>query len=128
LADKYSRKQLLLLGILMLTFTNLVVLCVPGQWGALLGVIFAGVHLGMTQSLIAALIAESTLKHLKGTAFAMYYLTAGVAVLIGNNAAGFLSDLTGSTTGAFLWGAFSTVLSAYILLRYGQYMKNREKD
>ena len=73
--------------------------------------------MGMTQGLIAALIAEITLPHLRGTAFALYYLTSGTAVLIGNSVAGYLSDVMGGAVGAFWGGAVFTVLAALYLMK-----------
>eukprot|EP01037_Dinobryon_pediforme_P013438 gene13438-13553_t len=94
LADKYNRHKILLSGMLL-----------------------AGLHMGMTQGLIAALIAETTLSHLRGTAFALYYLTSGTAVLIGNSVAGYLSDVMGGAVGAFWGGAVFTVLAATYLVK-----------
>ena len=75
----------------------------------------AGLHMGMTQGLIGTLIAESTLPHLRGTAFALYYFIAGIAVLTGNYSAGHASDLLNNVTGAFYCGLFFTSLSAAYL-------------
>ena len=117
LADRFNRTSLLLMGILVLTFTNGLIITIPGPWGIVLGMVFAGIHMGMTQGLIAALIAEATLPHLRGTAFSLYYLTTGIAVLIGNYMAGWLSeDIFNSTLGAFGGGALCTTLSAIILV------------
>ena len=115
LADHYNRQKLLLAGILILTLTNLVIINIHTPVGIFLGMLLAGLHMGMTQGLIAALIAETTLPHLRGTAFALYYFTSGVAVLIGNSVAGYLSDLMGGAVGAFWGGALFTMIAAAYL-------------
>ncbi len=115
LADRFNRKKILLAGILVLILTNLVMIFAPFKEIIWLGMILAGLHLGMTQGLMGTLIAESTLPHLRGTAFAFYYFVAGVALLSGNHIAGYLSDLTHGAVGAFWGGLFFTVLAAIYL-------------
>lgn len=117
LADGYNRQKILLWGILVLTLTNILIITLPFKSGILIGMLFAGLHMGMTQGLIAALVAENTLPHLRGTAFALYYLTSGTAVLIGNWVAGYLSDLSGGVIGAFWGGLVFTLCAALALIR-----------
>ena len=115
LADRYDRKTLLLSGIIVLTIVNILILNWPSAWGLAFAMLLAGLHMGMTQGLIATLVAENTLPNLRGTAFALYYLTSGVAVLIGNYVAGFLADYYSSTAGAFKGGLVFSSLSALYL-------------
>ena len=116
LADKYDRKKLLLFGILVLAVVNVFILNSYNPWGIAFAMLLAGLHMGMTQGLIATLVAENTLPNLRGTAFALYYLTSGVAVLIGNYIAGLLVDHCGSTAGAFKSGfVFSSLSAGYLL-------------
>ena len=117
LADRYNRHKILLAGILVLTLTNLVIICINAPAGIFVGMLLAGLHMGMTQGLISALIAETTLPHFRGTAFALYYLTSGTAVLIGNLIAGYLSDIMGGAIGAFWGGAVFTGLAAVYLVK-----------
>lgn len=116
LADQQNRLKLLLGGIAVLVITNIGIIAWPSRWGILLGMLMAGLHMGMTQGLIASMIAESTLKHLRGTAFALYYLTSGTAVLIGNTVAGHMADAYG-TQGAFYGGLLFASLSILYGLR-----------
>lgn len=60
--------------------------------------------MGLSQGLLAALIAETAPPHLKGTAFGVFNLMTGLAVLVGNVIAGLLWDLHGSFV-TFLAGA-----------------------
>ncbi len=117
MADRYNRQKMLLAGILVLTLTNLVIISIHQPAGIFVGMLMAGLHMGMTQGLIAALIAETTLPHLRGTAFALYYLTSGTAVLIGNSLAGYLSDYMGGAVGAFWGGTVFTILAAAYLVK-----------
>lgn len=115
LADRYDRKTLLLFGIVVLAGVNVLILTWHSAWGMAFAMLFAGLHMGMTQGLIATLVAENTLKDLRGTAFALYYLTSGIAVLIGNYIAGFLADYHGNTVASFGGGLLFSTLSALYL-------------
>lgn len=116
LADFWDRKTMFLAGIVVLIIVNITIIFCQSAAGILFAMLLAGLHMGMTQGLIATLVAENTLAHLRGTAFALYYLTSGFAVLIGNYVAGFLSDHHGSTIGAFKGGlVFSSLAALYLL-------------
>ncbi|WP_052046306.1 MFS transporter [Candidatus Paracaedibacter symbiosus] len=119
LSDRYSKKSLLLNGIITLMITNMVFLQFNSILGVLAGALLAGLHMGMTQGLLSTLVAESTPAELRGTAFALYYLSSGTAVLIGNTLAGHLSDSIG-TRGPFYGGLiFTSIATAclYFMLR-----------
>ncbi|MHA1558559.1 MAG: MFS transporter [Alphaproteobacteria bacterium] len=117
LADRFSRHLLLSFGLFALILTNVVVISFSHPLSIVIAILLAGAHMGMTQGLIAALIAENTTFNLRGTAFALYYLSSGIAVFIGNHIAGTLSDLINSPVGAFIGGLFFTT-SSFILLLY----------
>lgn len=108
-ADRTSKLRVLLLGLLVLILANFIMIVAPNKWWIIAGFMLCGLHMGMTHGILSALIAENTLPHLRGTAFAMYYLTTGVAVLLGNTIAGFLAEHFYS--GAFYGGLIFTSLS-----------------
>ncbi|MDP3371379.1 MAG: MFS transporter [Candidatus Paracaedibacteraceae bacterium] len=116
LADKFNRKKILLAGILVLALTNFIMISVPFKESIWIGMLLAGLHMGMTQGLLGTLVAESTLPHLRGTAFALYYFVVGIAVLTGNHVAGYLSDFMNGAIGAFWGGLFFTVLASLYLI------------
>lgn len=114
LADKHSKKNLLLAGILVLMIADMVFIQFGSITGVLIAALLAGLHMGMTQGILSALVAESTPAELRGTAFALYYLSSGTAVLIGNSLAGHLSDRMG-TMGPFCGGLVFTVAASICL-------------
>lgn len=71
--------------------------------------------MGLSQGLLAALIAETAPPHLKGTAFGVFNLMTGLAVLVGNVIAGLLWDLHGSS-GTFLAGAALSFTALPVLI------------
>lgn len=117
LADKWPRRRMLMAGIPFLVIANLFFIFLGNCWGVFWGIVVNGIHMGMTQGVLAALIAESSPAELRGTAFSMFYLTTGTAVLIGNTLAGHLCDLYG-TGGAFFGGFLFSSLSIVLLMLF----------
>ena len=97
LSDRLSHEKLLALGFLMLIAADLV-LANSAHWGMLLaGVALWGVHLGVTQGLLAAMIAHIAPADLRGTAYGVFNLVSGVAMLIASAVAGLLWDRLGAS-------------------------------
>jgi len=95
LADRLSRPKLLGLGILMLVLADLVLAQASNLvWGGA-GLMLWGLHMAMTQGLMATLIASHAPPDLRGTAFGLFNLASGIAMLIGNVVAGGLWDMAG---------------------------------
>ena len=114
LADKVSRKRLLLMGMGVLVLADFILIGATTWVGVLLGVIAVGLHMGMTQGLLSAMIADEAPADLRGTAFALYYFCVGGSAMIGNMIAGHLSDTFG-IHGCFYGGAVFTSLAALAL-------------
>ena len=90
LSDRVSHHGLLLAGLSVLVPAD-VVLAVSTHWvGLLLGVALWGVHMGMTQGLLAAMVAAQAPADLRGTAFGFFNLVSGVALLAASVLAGLL--------------------------------------
>jgi len=95
LADRLSHAKLLGLGILMLVLADLVLAQATNLvWGGA-GLMLWGLHMAMTQGLMATIIASHAPPDLRGTAFGLFNLASGVAMLIGNVLAGGLWDMVG---------------------------------
>ncbi|QRM55347.1 MFS transporter [Sinorhizobium sp. BG8] len=86
----------------------------------LLGTILWGLHMGLSQGLLATLISEAAPQHLKGTAFGVFNLMTGVVVLIGNIIAGLLWDRYGSFA-TFAAGASLSLLALPVLIAVSRY-------
>jgi len=110
LADTMSHKRLLIAGVVVLIVSDLV-LAHGSHWSiVLLGVALWGLHMGMTQGLLATLIADVAPPELRGTAFGVFNLMTGVALLAASLVAGALWDITGPQ-GTFLAGAAFALLT-----------------
>jgi len=117
LADTLSHGKLLAGGLLVLVVAD-VLLAAASHWGVLLlGVTLWGVHMGMTQGLLAAMVAEVAPADLRGTAFGVFNLASGVALLLASGLAGWLWDAIGAGA-TFAGGAAIAALAlAALLLR-----------
>jgi MFS family permease len=95
LSDQMSHMKLLTLGLLVLIAADLV-LAMSDHWAVvLLGVGLWGLHMGMTQGLLATMVADTAPVDLRGTAFGFFNLASGLAMLIASLLAGFLWDHIG---------------------------------
>jgi len=73
------------------------------------GVVLWGLHMGLTQGLLAALVADTTPSHLRGTAFGVFNLASGVAMLIASFLAGWLWDHYGPQATFYAGAGFTTL-------------------
>lgn len=115
LADNGGRYRILVFGIILLGAADLVLAFVPGIAGVAIGVAVWGLHMGFTQGLLATLVADNSPPELRGTAFGMFNLVTGVALLIASVLAGVMWDRIGAQ-GTYLGGAVLACLSLLGLL------------
>jgi MFS family permease len=96
LSDRINHKTILVASLFVLIGADLV-LAQADHWATLLaGVALWGVHLGMTQGLMAKLVADTAPPDLRGTAFGVFNLVSGAAMLIASVLAGLLWDQLGA--------------------------------
>lgn len=111
LSDRIGHGGLLLAGLGVLVLAD-VVLALAQGWPALLaGVALWGMHMGMTQGLLAARVAEESPEPLRGTAFGLFHLASGVAMLAASVVAGILWQGVGASA-TFWAGAGFAALAA----------------
>lgn len=106
LSDHVSHRQLLAVGLIVLVLADLALAWGPGWFGLIAGVTLWGIHMGMTQGLLAAMVAKTAPAELRGTAFGMFNLASGIAMLVASTVAGVLWQLLGSSA-TFLFGAIA---------------------
>ncbi|MEO5693048.1 MAG: MFS transporter [Usitatibacter sp.] len=116
LADRIGSRKLLAAGIAALVAAD-VALALAGSIGALaLGVALWGLHMGLTQGLLAAMVAHAAPAHLRGTAFGVFNLASGVALLVASALAGALWTYAGPA--ATFWGGALLATAALLLTRF----------
>jgi predicted MFS family arabinose efflux permease len=94
-ADKKRQGTLLSGGFFALILADLSLANASSIGGVLAGTAVWGAHLGLTQRVLAALMAETAPADLRGTAFGLFNLVSGIALLIASALAGWLWDLFG---------------------------------
>ena len=104
LSDRMSHSTLLAAGLVVLIAADLV-LASGNHWATMLaGVALWGIHMGMTQGLLATMVADTAPSDLRGTAYGVFNLMSGLAMLLASGIAGWLWDQYGAAI-TFLGGA-----------------------
>ena len=117
LSDRVSHAGLLALGLVLLIAADLV-LASGNHWTRIwAGVALWGLHLGVTQGLLAAMVADTAPEDLRGTAYGVFSLVSGVAMLLASALAGLLWDRLGAAwtfcAGAMFGAAALLLLAAW---------------
>jgi MFS family permease len=115
LSDRVDRHSVLIAGLGLLVVADLVLALSGSIFGIACGVILWGLHMGLTQGLLATLVADTAPAELRGTAYGMFNLMTGLALLAASVIAGALWDVAGPK-GTFLAGAAFTAVAILGLL------------
>lgn len=117
LADAVSHTTLLAWGLAVLIGAD-ALLALDGHWSlAWAGVVLWGLHLAMTQGLLAAMIADTAPDDLRGTAYGFFNLASGIAMLAASALAGLLWDSFGAALTFVAGGTFSALALTILVLR-----------
>ena len=118
LSDRVSHTRLLLAGLAVLVAAD-AVLAASTHWAVMLvGVGLWGVHMGMTQGLLAAMVADVAPADLRGTAYGFFNLVSGLAMLLASVVAGALWEGFGAATTFGAGAAFSVLAMVGLLARH----------
>ena len=85
--------------------------------GAIAGAALWGLHMALTQGLLAALVAATAPSDLRGTAFGVFNLASGLALLVASALAGYLWQSVGPSA-TFFAGAAITAAAWGALMLY----------
>lgn len=118
LSDRINRTALLAFGLVCLASADLALALLPNLTGLVLGVVLWGLHMGLTQGLLSALVADTAPPALRGTAFGYFNLFTGLALLAASVIAGALWDAYGPA-GTFLAGLGFALVALVGLLAVG---------
>ena len=117
LSDSMSHSKLLAWGLVMLIAAD-ALLAWSNEWTWVwAGISLWGLHMAMTQGLLAAMVADTAPADLRGTAFGFFNLMSGIAMLIASGLAGVLWDQLGASFSFAAGGVFSLIALAMILSR-----------
>jgi MFS family permease len=114
LSDRVGRYRVIIAGFAILMLADLVLAIGDNVSAVILGVALWGLHMGLTQGLLAAMVGDTAPPELRGTAFGMFNLVGGVALLLASIVAGALWEIAGPE-GTFLAGAAFTAVALVAL-------------
>ena len=97
LSDRVSHTKLLAVGLAALIAADLVLAYDDSLGTVFVGILLWGLHMGITQGLLATMVADAAPVDLRGTAFGFFNLLAGVTMLIASVLAGLLWDQFGAS-------------------------------
>jgi MFS family permease len=116
LSDRLDRRLLLLAGLLVLVLADAALAFLPSLSGILLGVVLWGLHMGLTQGVLAALVADTAPSDLRGSAFGLFNLASGVTLLAASALAGALWTVYGAAATFVAGGGFAVLAAALLAL------------
>jgi MFS family permease len=117
LSDRIGRRPVLAVGAAVLLAADVVLAAASGIPAVLLGALLWGIHMGLTQGLFLALIADIAPAEWRGTAFGVFSLLSGAALLAASVLAGILWDRVGAPAPFYLGAVFAAVAMAGLLWR-----------
>lgn len=104
LSDRLGRRGVFLAGVVLLIAADLALGFAPSLAGVAAGLVLWGLHMGFTQGLLAAFVADAVPADLRGTGYGALNLVIGLATLAASLVAGALWDWVGPPA-TFLAGA-----------------------
>jgi MFS family permease len=108
-ADRGHRNALLLWGLLALLAADLLIAATASVALLFLGIVLWGAHMGLTQGLLSTLVADAAPQRLRGTAFGVFHLVSGIALLLASLIAGALWDAYGAAWTFYAGAAFTAL-------------------
>ena len=109
LSDRIDRHGVLVVGLVLLIAADLALGLATGIWPLMGGVVLWGLHMGLTQGLLAAMVADVAPAEIRGTAFGVFHMLTGVMLLAASLIAGLLWDRVGPAATFFAGIGFSVV-------------------
>lgn len=116
LSDRIGRREVLMAGLLVLVAADLALAFAAGLAGLFFGVGLWGLYMGLSQGLLAALVADTAPEDLRGTAFGIFNLLTGITLLGASMIAGLLWDRFGSTATFGVGAAFAALAALALAL------------
>lgn len=117
LSDRMHHGTLLSLGLVVLVAADLVLAANDHWYTVAAGVSLWGLHMGMTQGLLATMVAHTAPADLRGTAYGFFNLVGGIAMLVASATAGLLWDRLGAAFTFYAGAGFATLALIGMVLK-----------
>lgn len=115
-ADRLKARHLLVAGLVLLVVADLALAFATSPSAVLAGAALWGLHMAFTQGLLAKLVADTAPSELLGTAFGIFNLASGIALLLASVIAGSLWSAFGAAATFLAGAAFAAVAAAGLLI------------
>lgn len=96
ISDRLGRRGLLVAGLAVLVLADVLLALDVGGWAFGAGILLWGLHMGATQGVIAAMVADVAPASMRGTAFGVLHCSSAMALLLASVMAGGLWSLVGA--------------------------------
>ena len=122
LSDRMPKQNLLVVGCGVLAVANGVLAIASNPVLLIVGALLWGLHMGLTEGIFAAMVANSAPKDLRGSAFGIFNMLRGLVLLVASVIAGLLWDQVGpqATFGFASVLAIITVVAVWLSRHYWQ--------
>jgi MFS family permease len=114
LADRWDRRALMAGGLVVLIAADVTLARASGLGAVALGVGLWGLHMGLTQGVLAAMVADAAPPALRGSAFGFFNLAGGGAMLAASVIAGLLWDKAGPAATFYAGAGFALASLVFI--------------
>ena len=115
-ADALAPRTLLMSGLLVLIAADAVLALAASPVQAFIGAALWGLHMALTQGLLSKLVADTAPAGLRGTAFGIFNLVSGGALLLASLIAGLLWSVYGAAATFVAGAVFAAAAVAGLLL------------
>ena len=107
LSDRVDRRLVLAVGGAALVVADIFLAAASGIASLGAGIVFWGLHMGFSQGLLAALVADAAPKERRGTAFGVFSFVSGVMLIAASVVAGELWDRVGAAATFYAGASFA---------------------
>ena len=108
-ADRGHRRALLACGFTALIAADLILGSTGNQASFFVGIALWGAHMGLTQGLLSAMVADAAPEKLRGSAFGIFHFVSGVALLAASVLAGGLWSAYGASWTFYAGAVFTSI-------------------
>jgi MFS family permease len=116
-SDRIGSRRLLIAGLAVLVVADAVFALVATPAGVLTGAALWGLHMGLTQGLLSRIVADAAPPESRGSAFGVFNLATGLAMLVASALAGILWSLSGARMTFLVGGALALLAAGALTLR-----------
>ena len=128
LSDRIDGRHLLVSALACLVLADLILALVPGLIAAFAGIALWGLHMALSQGLLTKLVADRAPATLRGTAYGVFSLATGVALLLASVTAGLLWDSVGPSATFIAGAVFAGAAMLMLAVMSPAHHKPAERD